>query len=69
MYDYLEQLFISALAACDIDPRDLAFEVPRNPEHGDASTNVAMLKAKQLGKPPRVIAQRIIEALQPDPEM
>jgi arginyl-tRNA synthetase len=69
MYDYLEQLFIAALAACDIDPRDLAFEVPRNPEHGDASTNVAMLKAKQLGKPPRVIAQRIIEALQPDPEM
>ena len=69
MYDYLEHLFIEALKSCDIDARDLAFEVPKNPEHGDASTNIAMIKARELKKSPRVIAQQIIDALRFDPEL
>lgn len=41
-----------------------AFERPRNREHGDWATNVALLAAKGVGKP-RDIAQAIVDALEP----
>jgi arginyl-tRNA synthetase len=37
-----------------------AIELPKNREHGDYATNVAMLLAKSAGKPPRVIADAIV---------
>jgi arginyl-tRNA synthetase len=37
-------------------------ERPKNPEHGDLSTNVAMQLAKILGRKPRDIAQQLLEA-------
>jgi arginyl-tRNA synthetase len=36
---------------------------PRNPDHGDLSTNLALLLAKPLKKPPREVAQIIIDKL------
>jgi arginyl-tRNA synthetase len=48
------QLAISDMPEVEID-------VPRNREFGDFSTNVAMILARQLGAPPREIAQRIVE--------
>ena len=44
-------------------------EVPKNPEHGDLSVNVAMQLAKPLGKPPRVIAQNIIDNIEINPDI
>jgi arginyl-tRNA synthetase len=38
-------------------------ERPRNPEHGDAATNLALLLAGRLKRPPRQIAQEIIDRL------
>jgi len=38
-------------------------EAPRNPDHGDFACNAAMLLAKQLGQPPRKIAERIVAEL------
>ena len=38
--------------------------VPENPEHGDYSTNVAMLLSKQLKKSPQKIAEELKEMLQ-----
>ncbi len=38
-------------------------ERPRNPEHGDLSTNLALILAKRLGQKPQVLAQTIIERL------
>lgn len=38
----------------------LFFEEPRNPEHGDLSTNIAMQLAKELSTPPRKVAESII---------
>ena len=38
--------------------------VPENPAHGDYSTNVAMLLAKQLHKPPVKIAEELKNAIQ-----
>lgn len=34
-------------------------ERPKSPEHGDYATNIAMVLAKQLGKPPMVLAEEI----------
>lgn len=38
-------------------------ERPRNPEHGDFATNLALLLGGRLGRPPRQIAQDIVDAL------
>ncbi len=40
----------------------IAFERPRLPGHGDLTTNIAMVLAKRMGKPPRVLAGEIVEA-------
>jgi arginyl-tRNA synthetase len=44
-------------------PDDLALERPRNPEHGDFASNVAMLLAKPLRRPPRQIAEELLSRL------
>lgn len=40
-------------------PQEILVEAPKNLEHGDYSTNVAMVLAKQLGKAPNEIANLI----------
>ena len=47
------------------DAGDLPIEVerPKNPEHGDFSTNVALQLAKRFGKKPREAAEAIARAL------
>jgi arginyl-tRNA synthetase len=37
-------------------PADVGVERPRNPEHGDYATNVALRTAKKIGVPPRELA-------------
>jgi arginyl-tRNA synthetase len=44
----------------------LTFEQPKNPEHGDFTTNIAMILAKQLKKNPRQVATEIVNALDLD---
>jgi arginyl-tRNA synthetase len=38
-------------------------ETPRDPKHGDFAVNAAMVLAKAAGKPPRELAQAIVEAV------
>jgi arginyl-tRNA synthetase len=38
-------------------PDDVVVERPRNPEHGDYATNVALRLAKAAGRPPREVAE------------
>ncbi|MBW0101790.1 arginine--tRNA ligase [Pseudonocardia sp. KRD291] len=44
-------------------PADAGVERPRNPEHGDYATNVALRTAKKAGVPPRDLATWLAEAL------
>lgn len=44
-------------------PGEIAFERPRNPEHGDFSSNVALALAKPLRRSPRDLATEIVERL------
>jgi arginyl-tRNA synthetase len=44
-------------------PDEVVVERPRNPEHGDYATNVAMRLAKAAGRPPREVAEVLAEEL------
>ncbi|HLL47085.1 MAG TPA: hypothetical protein VK399_10250, partial [Longimicrobiaceae bacterium] len=62
-----------AVAACRRDdafalPDDtplpaIEIDAPRNPEFGDYATNVALVLARAARKPPREVAQRIVDKL------
>ncbi|HEX7119650.1 MAG TPA: arginine--tRNA ligase [Longimicrobiales bacterium] len=51
---------VSELAGPGVEVR---LERPRNPEHGDLATNVALALAGRLGRPPRAVAEAIVERL------
>jgi arginyl-tRNA synthetase len=56
----------------DIDPAlidRVSVEPPRDPAHGDLSTNAAMVVAKPLGKSPRDVAQALADHFAGDAEV
>ena len=58
-----------AVGAGDFDaavPDEIVVERPKNPEHGDYATNVALRLAKPAGKPPREVAELIAGHLRQD---
>jgi len=44
-------------------PMEIRLERPRDSQHGDLSTNLALAVARQLGRPPREVAQEIARRL------
>ena len=44
-------------------------EVPREPSHGDWSSNIALTLAKAARKPPREVAQALVQALEIEPDV
>src|SRR5690606_23199164 len=46
-----------------ITAADVVLDRPRNREHGDWATNIAMRLAKRLGTNPRELAQRVADGL------
>ena len=52
-----------ALADAGLPDREPTFERPRQREHGDWSTNVALTLAKPVAKPPREVAQTVADRL------
>lgn len=64
MNDYLIEIIGAALSQFELDETpEIRIEEPKSPEHGDASTNIAMMLAKPLKNNPRAIAQQIVDAL------
>ncbi|MGV2983367.1 arginine--tRNA ligase [Microbacterium sp. AGC85] len=49
--------------ALGLDVADIALERPRNRDHGDWASNIAMRLAKKLGTNPRELAQRIADEI------
>ncbi|HEY6623192.1 MAG TPA: arginine--tRNA ligase [Acidimicrobiales bacterium] len=49
-----------------VRPEQVHLERPGRREHGDWSTNVAMVNAKSVGRPPRQLAESLIEVLNSD---
>jgi arginyl-tRNA synthetase len=64
MERFLEKAFDTALRELGApDGTPVKFEQPQNEQHGDLSTNVAMLLAKTLKRSPRDVAKEIIANL------
>jgi arginyl-tRNA synthetase len=63
----LGELVRAAVAAAgladDGSPPEIAIERPRQKEHGDFSTNVALALARRAGRPPREVADLIVANL------
>ena len=65
--DLLRSTAAAVLAAHDLDtdalPATVTVERPRNPEHGDYATNLALQVGKKVGANPRELASWLAEAL------
>ena len=67
MKSYLTERVTAALQAAGIPGiAVVAFEKPRDAKHGDLTTNIAMIAAKQAKIPPRPLAQKIVDNLHLD---
>ncbi|MGB3437311.1 MAG: arginine--tRNA ligase [Actinophytocola sp.] len=65
--DLVRSVASDVLTSRDLDvsalPPSVSIERPRNPEHGDYATNLALQVAKKLGVPPRDLANWLAEGL------
>lgn len=62
--EYVKNIFDKALRDIGISHDfDISFDIPKNLEHGDLSTNIAMQLTKELKKAPRNIAEEIINQI------
>ncbi|MFL6113182.1 MAG: arginine--tRNA ligase, partial [Catenulispora sp.] len=48
-------------------PDEVVVERPKNPQHGDYATNVALRLAKPAGRPPRAVADLLAAELRGQP--
>ena len=55
---------LSAEASSSLSPASIPLERPKNREHGDYASSIALVLAKSAARPPRDIAQMIIDRLQ-----
>jgi arginyl-tRNA synthetase len=70
MKQYLSDRVSRAIAAVGLPGSPAAqFEKPRQADHGDLTTNIAMVLAKELKRKPRDIAQEIVNRLDCDPTL
>ena len=76
MKSRLQKLFATAIERLqedDVLPTDqpilVRFERARQKQHGDYATNVALTLAKVCERPPRELAQLILKAVPPSPEV
>jgi len=63
MKQTIHQFLAVILKEMGVSDAAIAVEVPENPEHGDYTTNVAMLLSGRLKAPPIKIAQQIVDAI------
>ena len=69
---YLAERVRDAVGKAGLTPPDGArveIEVPRDPTHGDWSSNVALTLAKAARRPPREVAQALVQAIEVDPDV
>ena len=57
MKNTLSNALHEIITTLDYPETNIVVQLPKNPEHGDFSTNLAMQLGEELGKNPRDIAQ------------
>ncbi len=60
----LQQKIKEALSALGVEAREVLFEHPAELSHGDFSTNIALVYAKELKVKPRELGEKIVEKIQ-----
>jgi arginyl-tRNA synthetase len=63
----LQQCYDNGTLSSGKMPGEIQLEIPKNPEHGDFASNLAMTMAKTERKAPRKIAEALAAALQGNP--
>jgi len=64
---YLQEKIIASLKAIGVEEEaTITFEKPRQPEHGDLTTNIALILAKKAGKNSRDLARDILAHMEID---
>lgn len=67
MKEYLARIISESLEQFELEETpEIRIEEPNQPDHGDASTNIAMTLAKPLRNNPRAIAQQLVDGLKYD---
>jgi len=62
--DVIRAALLQAAARLGAPDVEVALERPRDPNHGDLATNLALTLAKALGQKPRAIAERLVANLE-----
>lgn len=65
---YIQDLIKVSLISNKFPEVDIIIDIPKNPQFGDASSNIAMQLSKLLRKSPREIAQQIIDKIDINPD-
>ncbi len=63
-YDELTAALEKAVTKLGLEIEHIEVMPPRDPSHGDASTNVALILAKKAGRNPRELAAELVDALE-----
>jgi arginyl-tRNA synthetase len=63
----LQQCYEQGTLSSGEVPGEIQLEIPKNPEHGDFASNLAMTMAKAERKAPRQVAEALVAALQGNP--
>ena len=63
------EMMAEGVLPAGLDLTRMAAELPRDPTHGDIATNAAMILAKPAGKPPRVLADLLVERFKKLPDV
>lgn len=63
----LQQCYDNGSLSSGEMPPEIQLEVPKNPDHGDFASNLAMTMAKAERKAPRQIAEALVAVLQDNP--
>ena len=77
LFHVIEEKVLSALRAlsdegalpAELETGNVSVEPPRDPSHGDVTTNAAMVLARQAKEPPRDLARKIVEKLAGDADL
>jgi len=69
MDDQLQALVAAGKVPEGLDASRATIELPRDTEHGDLASNMAMVLAKLAGMPPRQMAEFLVAGIQQDPSV
>ena len=66
IFNHIGNTIAFALKKIDIDVDDFALDHPGELNHGDYTTNIAMVLSKKLGKNPKLLAEEIVKNIKTD---